>query len=100
MFGPPTVDSAGYPQRVPGPPVARRVEMHYDPATERAKFRIRWEGIYQPAETDVQVYPAKSLIVPWLQFAFRLNGGITRRASLPFLDEREHPSYQGIAIRP
>ena len=55
-------------------PVARRVAMLYDPTTETARFQVRWEGGYQPAETDVQVYPDKTAIVPWQQWSLRVNG--------------------------
>jgi hypothetical protein len=62
-------------ERVAPPwPIARRVEMHYEPGTERARFRIHWDGVYQAEEADVQVYPDKSQIVPWLQFSVRMNG--------------------------
>jgi len=55
-------------------PIARRVEMQYDPTTEKARFRVNWEGIYDQSETDVQVYPVRPPEVPWLQFSVRLNG--------------------------
>jgi len=61
-------------RELPAWPVARRVEMLYEPTTENAKFRVNWEGIYQPAETDVQVYPNKAAVVPWRQWSLRLNG--------------------------
>lgn len=55
-------------------PIARRIELQYDPVTEKGKCRVNWEGIYDKSETDVQVYPAREMIVPWLQWSFRLNG--------------------------
>jgi hypothetical protein len=61
-------------RELPAWPVARRVEMHYDPARETARFAVQWEGCYRPEETDAQVYPAKSHVVPWLQWSARLNG--------------------------
>ena len=62
-------------KREPPPwPVARRVEMHYDPETECSTFHIRWEGNYQPSETDVPVPISKGRAIPWRQFGLRLNG--------------------------
>jgi len=55
-------------------PVARRVEMLYEPMTEKAQFRVSWEGRYRPDEAEVQVYPDKAAVVPWLQWSFRING--------------------------
>lgn len=55
-------------------PIAHRVELHYDPTTEKGKFRVNWEGIYDKSEADVQVYPAREIVVPWLQWSFRING--------------------------
>lgn len=58
----------------PSWPIARRIELLYEPATESGRFVVQWEGRYEASEAEVQVYPDKTQIVPWRQFALRLNG--------------------------
>ena len=59
----------------PAWPVVQRLELAYDPGTERGRFRIRWNGAYTPDEDFSKVgEPRRKLYEQAHHCALRVNG--------------------------
>src|ERR1051326_1435048 len=59
----------------PAWPTGRRVDLLYEPATERGRFQIYWNAPYRDDYKDVKINftPGHPMRIPWGKFSFRFN---------------------------
>ena len=80
----------------PAWPTVRRVDLLYEPATERGRFQIHWNAPYADDYKDVKVNftPSRPIQIPWGRFSFRFNhqehtldmAGLVETGELPITD--------------
>ena len=76
-------------RRTPPWPTVRRLELLYDPAAERGRFRILWNGAYTAGE-ETPSDRFKQPLVDWHRCAVRFNG---QRAMAGLADAVETPEF-------